>query len=198
MKNLIKNSLVVAALFATLLGNASPSLNELNDEKRTTIRLNDVKQGDHLLIKDAYGTILYKEKIQNSGNYIKGFDLTELPDGTYFFELDNSFETKIIPFQVNVNNVIFNKEQEAIIYKPLVNNKDNKVYISKLSLNEQPLSIEVHYENENHVDIGLIYSETIENTKSIRRILSLNKLKKGSYKIVIKTEGRTFVDYVRI
>ena len=170
MKNLFKNSLVIVVLFTALLGNANSSLTNSKDDTRTTLTFKDVKLGNVLSVKDAFGVILYKEKMKNSGNYEKGFDLTELPDGNYFFELDKGLEIKIIPFTV----------------------ESNLVYVSKLSLNKEPLEIEIYYNNSK------IYFETIENTQTIRRIYNLNKNEKGTYKIVSKTEGRTFVDYVSL
>ena len=197
MKKLIKNTLVLVILFTTLLGHANSSFKNSNDEKRTTLTLTDVKQGDELLIKDTHGIILYKEKIQNSGHYIKGFDLTELPDGDYFFELIKEMKIKIIPFNVTINEVTFKKDIESVIYKPLVKTEENKVYISKLSLHRKPLEIKVYYHKNDTQDFNLIYTETIENTKSIGRILNLDEKEKGHYKIIIKTEGRTFIDYAQ-
>ena len=193
----MKNTLVIVVLFTTLLANANAPLNEFKDAKRTTLTLKHVKQGDELLIKNTYREILYKEIIKNSGNYIKGFDLTELPKGDYFFELNKDFQIKIIPFYVSNNTVAFENDKESTIFKPLVRNKENKVYISKLSLNLQPLTVAVFYEDLENNDFNLIYSETFENSNNINRILNLDMEKKGKYRVVTKTEGRTFVDFIQ-
>ncbi|MFD2822427.1 hypothetical protein ACFS5M_02025 [Lacinutrix iliipiscaria] len=197
MKNLMKNTLVLVALFTALLGHANSSFNDVKEVRRTIITLNDVKKGDKLLIKDKHKVILYQETIKNSGIYNKGFDLSELPNGDYFFEVDKALEIKMIPFNVTNNDVVFNKEKQTIVYKPLIKNSGNKLFISKLSLNKMPLSIEVQYENKDHDDFGVIYSETIKDTKTIKRILNLSKEEKGTYKVIIKTEGRTFIDYIQ-
>ena len=198
MKNLIKNSLVIVVLFTTLLGNANSSLKNSNDEAKTTLTLKNVKRGNELSVKDAYGIILYKETIQNSGNYIKGFDLTALPDGNYFFELDKRLEIKTIPFTVQATVVKFEKEMESVFHKPFVRSEANLVYVSKLSLYKQPLEIEVYYKGDDSIGFDLIYSETIENTQNIKRVYNLDIIEKGNYKIVTKTEGRTFIDYVQL
>ena len=197
MKNLIKNSLVIVVLFTTLLGNANTSLTNSKDDTRTTLTLKDVKQGNELSIKDTYGVILYREMIQNSGNYIKGFDLTALPDGSYFFELDKGLEIKTIPFTVESTKVEFDKEMETTFFKPFVRSKENKVYVSKLSLNKQPLEIDLYYNGVDSHGFELIHSESLKNTQIIKRVYSLNINEKGNYKIVTKTEGRTFIDYVK-
>jgi hypothetical protein len=198
MKKLIKNTLAVVALFTALLANANAPLNDLKDAKRTTLTLNDVKKGDELLIKNTHGMILYNESIQNSGDYTKGFDLTELPNGNYFFELNKAIKIVIIPFHVSNNIVVFKKEKKVTIFKPYVRNKKNKIYITKLSLDQKPLDIKVYYEDLEGNDFDLIYTETINNgSKNIGRVLSLDEKLEGTYKIVTKTEGRTFVDYIQ-
>ena len=195
MKNLIKNSLVMVVLFTTLLSNANSSFKINNGENKTTLTLTNVKRGNELTIKDNYGVILYKEMIQNSGRYIKGFDLTSLPDGNYFFELDKALEINTIPFTVNSTDVNFNKEMESVVYKPFIRSEENLVYLTKLSLDKDPLEVKIYFDNSGY---SLIHSETIENTQYIKRAYRLDKNEKGNYKIITKTEGKTFIDYVKL
>ena len=103
MKNLIKRSLVMVVLFTTLLGNANEisSLRNLDDKKTTMLTLLNVKKGNKLLLKDAFGKILYRESIKNSGEFIKGYDLTSLPNGKYHFILKGELQNKFVPFKIN-------------------------------------------------------------------------------------------------
>lgn len=195
MKNILKKSLVLVVLFSTFLANANSSLKIYNDDTKTTITVNNVKQGNELFVKDTQGITLYSETIKNSGDYIKSFNLTKLPDGDYFFEIDKRLEVKIMHFTVLESVVSFEKDNETIVFKPLVTSDENLVSVSKLSLNKQPLEINIYFENNGS---ELIYSETIENTQEIKRTYSLNKAVKGNYRIVTKTEGRTFVDYISL
>lgn len=197
MKNLIKYTIAFAVLFTTTIANANTSFKFVNDAKTTTLKLSDVKPGNQLVIKNDYGIVIYKETIKNSGAYNKGFDLTDLPSGDYFFELNKDSEIKIIPFNVTNQTVSFNKEEEETIFKPIVTNKENRVYISKLSLQLKPTEIRVYYENPEGTFFKLIYSEVFTNSKVISRVLNLDKTIKGRYKIVTKTEGRMFVDYIQ-
>jgi hypothetical protein len=197
MKNVIKHTkkgILIVTMFATLLSSA----NEVsfysfkNDAKRTSLTLNDVKQGNLLSIKDNNGIVLYKELIQKSGIYTKGFDLTTLPDGGYVFELDKDLEINIIPFMVNSNEVSFNKDLEKIIFKPFTKVKDNVVFISKLTLNKEPMKVEIYFNPSDSTYTELVYSETIKNTININRVYRLTGLTKGNYKLVFNTEGRVF------
>src|SRR5690606_17133300 len=129
--------------------------------------------------------VLYKEFIQKTGIYTKGFDLTSLPDGDYLFELDKDVEISTIPFTVKANNVSFKKELEKTFFKPMARVKGNLVYVTRLSLNKAPMDIEVYSVSNGNNE--LIHSETFKNTENIERLYRLSGLNKVEYKIVFKT-----------
>jgi len=127
MKNLIKKSIVLVVLFTTLLVNANEisSLRNLNDEKTTMLTLLNVKKGNKLIMKDAFGKVLYRQTISISGEFVKGFDLTSLPNGKYYFLLKGDLQKKIIPFRINKNKLEYNQEMESIIKKAPAQSKKN-------------------------------------------------------------------------
>ncbi len=195
MKKTIKNTLVVMAMLGTITGyaNLKPSLHLNENVKTTMLTLDDVREGQLLLIKSKNGTILYKESISKTGDYSKEFDLTSLPNGNYFFELEKDMLIQIIPFNVSSNTVNFLKDKEVKIFKPVVTSKKNKLYVSKLSLDLQPLTIEIYYkESQDSNSYEKIYTQKIENTKVIERIYALDKNIPGTYKIVTKADGRSY------
>ena len=196
IKNLKKGTLLVVMCTA-LLSNASEisSLKDVN-LKKTALTIKDVKEGNLLSIKDNNGITLYKEIIEESGLYKKGFDLTELPNGYYFFELNKGLQIKTIPFIVRNNEVLFNKEKETTFFKPTTRVKNNRIFVSKLSLKENPVKIELYYLGNG--DAELIHEELIENTKTVERIYKLDEKKKGTYKIVYKSEGRVISNYINL
>ncbi|MBD0777544.1 hypothetical protein HPE56_07050 [Maribacter sp. ANRC-HE7] len=195
MKNLIKNSLVFIVMFTTFLVNANSTVNTFNDDPKTTLTLINVKQGNKLFVKDAFGITLYSETIQNSGDYIKAFDLTKLPDGDYFFELVKDLKIKTIPFTIKATVADIKKENEKNELRPFVKSEGNLVYISSPCSNKRPLEINIYFDDNG---FKLIHSETIENTQNVNRMYSLNKTERGNYKIETKIEGRTFVDYMKL
>lgn len=193
MKTVIKKSILTAVLLSTLLSNANEGSSFIpkkeKDIAKTMVIINDVRKGQELTIKDDSGLVLYKELIKVTGNYNKAFDLTELPDGDYFFEVDKDLEIKSIPFSVASNKVVFNKAMETIIYKPYVWLKENYIYVNKLALQEEPLKVKIYYSDE------LIYSETIKNTKNIGKAYKLLKDVPGHYKVELNSDGRTYYEY---
>jgi len=194
-KTTLRKSILTAVMLTAMMSYATNGLeiNPNNDLKKTTFSLNNVKEGNQLIIKDINGIILYKEQIEKSGTYSKGFDLTSLPSGSYVFELQKDLEIKFFPFTVNDETVVFNGE-ETIIHKPFVTQKGNYVYVSKLALNEEPLEIKIYYDSE------LIYSEEIKNTKTIEKTfkLSTKGRETSKYTMVLKTNDREYFEYITL
>lgn len=199
MKNVIKTlkkSILLAAIFSTLFSNAHEIFSletTKGDLKKTVLTIDNVKKGNFLSIKNYNGIILYKELIGKKGVYNKGFDLTVLPDGNYFFELDKDLEIKIIPFSVESNVVVFSKNEETTIFKPLVIQKDNKILVSKLAPKYEPLKIRIYGKNYEG-DFTLLHTEKIEGIQTIKRIYSLKK--GNSYKIVFNSNNREFTELI--
>ena len=196
MKKVIKTiqkSLLAVAVFTVIIGNANEisTLSNKEEFKKTALTLNNVKAGDLLTIKDYSGVTLYKELINFSGTYKKGFDLTALHNGNYFFEVDKDLEIRTIPFIVKSNQVVFNKAAEVITFKPFVRQKNDLILISKLATNLEPLKIEIY--SKNNEDFELAYSEEIEGEQIIERTY---KLKKGNYKIIFNSDNKEFTKFI--
>lgn len=195
-KTIITKSILATVMLTAMFSYATNTTNidPKSNLKKTTLTLNHVKPGNQVAIKDLSGIILYKEEIKTTGTYSKSFDLTSLPSGSYVFELEKDFEIKLLPFSVNSNQVVFDKNNETIFHKPYVTAKDNHIYINKLSLNEEPLEIKIYYLNE----YQLIFSEKIEDTKSIQKAYKMASNIKGDYKVILKSNGREYYEYLTL
>ncbi len=197
MKTAIKKSLVLVAFFvATMVsyGNEISGNTNVGKEVRTNVSIKGVTKGSILLIKDMNGLILYKELINVDGTYVKGFDLTSLPNGNYYFELNKDVEIKTIPFKVNASEVTFDKMAESKIYKPIYYKKGKKIHMTKLSLDTEIMDVTILSEKGT-----LIFKHKVELTRNKSgRIYDFSTSKKGKYTIITKVNGRRFVDYVQI
>jgi hypothetical protein len=196
MKNLVKKSLVVLGLFTSLMSyaNAGSEMIKEKELKVTNMSFKSVKQGSKLTIKDSYGLVLYKESISKTGNYSKGFDLTALPNGDYYFELESELKIVLIPFNVALNEVNFIKEEKNTIYKPVVRVKDEMVYLSRSSIDENPINVKIYF-SENY---DLILSEKFEKESELKRVYDFSKSKKGNYVFVFESNGRKYSKYIKI
>ena len=196
MKNAIKTikkSILLATVFASMVVSANEiSTRIVNiDAKATSFTLNNVKEGNLLTIKDTEGVVLYKELIKISGTYRKGFDLSELPNGAYFFEIEKDFEIKTIPFNVKTNNVVFNKAMEKTTFKPVINHKSNLVFINKLTPELEAVKIKIYSNIGN--EQSLLHAETIEGSQKVERVY---KLEKGNYTIVINSDNKEYTKFI--
>lgn len=184
---------MIAMLAATLsfANEVTPFFRASNNAKKAALKLENVKEGNTLYIKDHYGAKLYQEVIHINGLYSKGYDLTALPNGAYHFELDTETQIKVIPFTVADNSVEIKFEKAKTIFKPTVRVKGDLVFVSKLALDNESLKIEVYYEKANVSE--LVLAETIKGTQNIERVYKLTEdLKSGNYKIVFHSNGREF------
>lgn len=196
MKNAITISkkIILSAVFCTtLLSNANTSNNMLVDKDlvKTALTINNVKTGNLLSIKDVNGITLYKEFIEESGVYRKGFDLTALPNGNYIFEVDKDLEVEMIPFTVSNNKVVFNRDAEVTIYKPFVRQENDAIYISQFLPDFSKAKIEI-YANYNG-ELELLHVDKIENSQLIQKAY---RLEKGSYKIIINSNNREYTKFI--
>lgn len=182
----------MVALLATVTGFANDADGLIKrDAGKTSLVLENVKEGNLLSIKDSYGIILYKESIEVDGIYKKGFDLTELPDGDYVFELEKDLEIKTIPFTVVLNAVSFNKKDEATYFKPFIKQEKDLVFLTKLNLNLEATTIKVYaiFNGE----YKLRHSEKIENIQVIEKVFQLEK---GNYKIEINSDNKEYTAFI--
>ena len=112
MKKVFKKSLLFIIMINLMVTYAHSKVHKNeSDESKTSINFDRVKKGQKLIIKSKEGTIIYKELLDKSGTYRKEFDLTSLPNGHYYFELDKDVEIQIIPFEVNNMEVTFKKNE---------------------------------------------------------------------------------------
>ncbi len=197
MKTAIKKSLVLVALFTAVTvsyGNEISGNTNKGKGITTNVTFNNVKKGSILSINDANGLTLYQESIKEDGKYAKGFDLTSLPNGNYYFELNKDVEIEVVPFTVTASLVTFDKMAEARIFKPVVYVKNKKVYISKMSLENEFLEIQILSESSE-----VLYAENIEKEGiTFGKIYDFSTSEKGTYIIVMKTKERRFVKNIQI
>ena len=179
MKTIIKTILVVTLMFGTLIGYANNNTEPAN--------IVTVKKGNALTIKNEYGITIYKQVLQSAENDTKTFDLTNLEDGLYTTELEKDFEIIVEKLEVKDGSVTFYKNENEIIFKPVIRTEGNLVMISKIEFGDQPLNVTLYYQN------NIIVSDKLNGEKILNRVYKLSEAEKGAYKVVINTDNRTYV-----
>ena len=190
MKTIIKKYLVVIIMLVTYINYANEKATSINtiDGKKVRVEFKAVKKGHTLSIKDEGGTVIYSQEIKNSGNFSQIFDLSKLEEGNYTTELEKDYEITVKYFTVLDSIISFNKEKT--IFKPVIRAENNLVLISKIAFNKAPLKVSLYYNDE------LILSETITTKASetiLNKVYKISNKKEGDYKVVIKSNDRTYI-----
>lgn len=197
MKNLIKRSLLTLALLTLLASNAMNNETNLYNNKIIVkgklidLNLKFTDGGLKVNVKDDFGFVLYNDTYIGS-EFARKFDLTSLPNGNYYFEIEGQTKIITIPFKVNSSNVDFQKEEESIFYKPILRMEGDSIYISKVTFNNEPFKIEL-YDNDSH----LLYEEELKGAISLDRKLNISKLESGEYKFMMISKSRVFEQIVK-
>jgi len=196
MKNLARKSLVVIMLTMSLSIQANDKVDNLKEKERivTNLHFDNVKQGSVLTIIDENGFVLYKEAIKKTGDYSKGFDLTTLPDGEYSFELDSDLKIMIIPFNVKSDVVVFDKESEESIYKPVIRTKEDMVYVSRPGIENTSLSYKIFYA----ANYELVETESFGEMEEVKKVYDFSDSERGNYIFVFESKGREYTKTIKI
>ena len=147
MKTIIKKHLIVAFIFGTYISYAIENSKIFNTVtvKSVKVEFKSVKKGHTLTLKDESATTIYKEEIQNSGDYSRLFDFTDFKDGLYTTELEKDFEIIIKKLSINNGLVTYIDEETTKIFKPSIRLEGDLLLISKITFNKKPLQIMLYY-----------------------------------------------------
>lgn len=190
MKHLIKNTL----LFAFMVLNASNmdaiTVNGIQNEINKD--LDSVRPGSKITVRNSKNKIVYTEVLEKGFNSEEGFDLPNLGQGDYTLEIEHDLEIQITPFRVNPRSVEIFKEKSYSIFKPVINTKDKKIYLSRLNLVKDPVKIKIYDENG-----VLLHTEKILNEMQMNRIYDFSDLKESTFNMVLSSGKRTFVENIK-
>jgi len=139
-----------------------------------------------IFIKNNTGKIIYEKPGNIYSNKIEDIDFSHFKNGYYTLEINKDFQIEIKPFTIISGEVIFHKKGEKTIFKPVIRAKKNKILISKLNFEAFTMKVDIYYEDE------LILSDNIKGEKLIEKTYSLQKEKKGNYKVITTVNDRRY------
>ena len=186
----MRKTIIKISLIALIFGSLTAYSNEVNLKKEakfsTKIEVDNVKNRQLLFIKNTSGKIIHKEIINLERATPYEFDFSGLENGYYTLEINKDFQIEIKPFTIISGEVIFHKKGEKTIFKPVIRAEKNKIFISKLNFIETSIHISIYYENE------IIFTDNVKGDSIIEKIYSLQKEKKGSYKVFTIVNDRKY------
>ena len=182
----IKRLLVVAIMLTMVTGYANENANDVSAKVITVLKFSDVNKGHQYTIIDNEGVVLFKETIERNGSFSKKFDFTALNEGSYTVELEKDFEIIVTPFIIQSKNVVFLDSKVTTVFKPVVRSRDNQLLVSQMSLNEQPLKIELYYNDE------LILKDELKGKSVLSQVYRLSANEKGDYYVRLESGKRVY------
>lgn len=187
--------IVLGALITgtTIYANGSTDLPSERPGKTTRITFDNVNKGARLYVKDSQGFTLFSERIAIEGSYARSFDLSKLPEGEYYFEVDKKGFIDVFPFSVTTSSIEMISTLRQVIAKPSVKVNNKMVYVRGNGPEDQSLEIEIHYEGDE-----LVYTEHLSGRGDITRAYDFSTSVGGDYLYTIKSQGRTFNEMVHI
>lgn len=195
MKTINVNKILATMLLMLLVSYASANdpILRVAGEKKLVMNIDIVTKNTELAIKDVNGFTLYTETIVKSDDkYIKIFDLSKLPNGSYEVVVEDSLKLSTFSFNIINNRIPMAKLEKTENYKPIFVEKGNKVYVSKYNPGNLPLNITISDSNND-----VVYEEALEGKMELVRVINFSETK-GDYNIAIQSDGKTFTQEISI
>jgi len=182
----IKRNLLLAVVF--MLGTLNNYANVEKISKNIKVVFENVEKGHALTIKDHVGTVIYNEDIYKNGILVKVFDFSSLENGSYSIEVEKEFEILVKEVEVKNQQVILKKDSEKVIFRPVIKNKEDRVFISRINFDKSPLNVTVYYKDY------VIVEETISSEdRIIEKTYHLDQALKGEYRVVVSNKATSSI-----
>lgn len=139
----------------------------------------------HLELSDNNEQLLWEKKIKNTNSFSKQFDLSNLPDGIYHFEMEDANS-------ISINSLILENSELTIssqrkILKPNFSFKNDKANLSVEIENAEIARIEVTNANGE-----MVYTESFEGRKNVNKIFDFSEVKNEYFLIRTKIDDKSF------
>ncbi|KLT70251.1 hypothetical protein [Flavobacterium sp. ABG] len=134
MKKILKLSLVCAVLFTGMSsyaidGNEDFNLHVLKaNGKQITFALNQVKKA-HLAIYDKENTLIYSENASGTVGILRTFNLEELPQGTYFLEVEDNAKKVRHEITITDDTSVLSRKALSSVYKTGLSAKNSSIAV---------------------------------------------------------------------
>ncbi len=194
MKNL-KSILVVVCMLGALLGYASgePKFSLVEGTKKVKVVFDNVSKGDVLIVRNSLGRVFHKEALLHDGKIFRVFDFSTLKDGNYEIDLNREMEILRKPFAIRAHTLFFKKDIKTLIHKPLIEAHDDIVEIKDLYTEEDSAEVIILFNDHEILNEELDYK-----SDHLCKKYKLDKFESGLYKVIVHSEGKSYVKEFKI
>ena len=134
--------------------------------------------------------VYYNETDEESSDYRKVFDFSDLDNGKYKLSVTIENQTTERLFSINNKNLAVGMEKNSM--KPFFSYKDDILKLSYLNFSEKSMNLDFYNGND------LVYSHKIDNQFAVNKGFNLSKLEKGNYSVVLSADDKTYSYHVNV
>ena len=161
-------------------------------EQGLHLYMNELTDLAKLTIYDSKRAVLFRDKILKTSDFRQRFDLSELPDGNYSFEIEHGNRIKSYTFSIAEGEVQID-DQSVAIYKPVIIQDNRKMDVSLLNLKGEAVTLDIYDALGNK-----LIDQSFSGEQSIAGRYDLSRLPSGNYQVVIRTADRVFTEVVSL
>ncbi|MEP3208795.1 MAG: T9SS type A sorting domain-containing protein [Maribacter sp.] len=193
MKKVVRSIAVVALMFVAATGLAKEPKLSVNpsQEKSLNFEMDTTSEETFVRVVDMNGVIIYKEKVETVNSYSKKFNLKNLPEGSYFLEVEDALKETTFEFTVDDSTIRIDKRKENA--KPVFRKKEGKVYLNLLNLEKEVVKIKV-LDSENRI----VFQETIADEMLVEKVFNFEDAFEDNYVVVVQNKKDTYYEDITV
>jgi hypothetical protein len=151
-------------------------------EQKFALTINKLKEKAEIILRDQEGIILMNETADASGAYAKVFNLSNLPEGTYYMSIRTSTRETVQPIKLDKNGVTVVESKRKEIYSPTIKSTPKYVDVSLYNGKIDDVKISILDNNAQ-----LVFEEELNNVLIVEKRYNTDKLQWGNYTMIVET-----------
>jgi hypothetical protein len=193
MKNAMKFGLALVAFLTASVMHANDTNFSVSVKSGKVINfvINETKNV-HVSIYSNEGSEIFDEVLKSKdGKITRTYDLTALPNGTYYLETETPAKVSRHEITIAGTTATVADTTVAEIFKPVLVKKDGLVSVSILNNEKTPVEIRMYDDNSNEV-----YSETIKGEQTLTKTFNIKNTASQNFTLVTTYNNKTFVETI--
>lgn len=186
MKKMIK-TIGMAMLSAMLFSSAAFAFEDsvkVNDSNSFNLVINNIQSNTHLTLIDKHNNILFEQSLDSAKTFAKTFNLELLPKGEYRILIEDNTRTKIMPLSLVEAGIQIDGDKTKWHYKPVVNERGSRVYITQFSPQSDPLRVAIYNRFKE-----LMYEDVLSDKMDLGKVYDFSQSYPGQYIIYLESNG---------
>lgn len=189
MKKFLMSTIALLIATVAVFGASAPEVTfmPIPAEKKFSMTINDLREPAKIKLQDESGIILLQEQAKTTGNYSKVYNLSNLPNGTYFMSIRTSTKETVQPVKLTTRGVEVDKSKRKDFFSPVIRSTEDHVDVSLYNGKIADVNVSILDAGQN-----VVFEESLENVILVQKRYSTKKLMWGSYTMVIETANDVY------